>query len=102
MHFIAGICSFVTQFPLQYWDKLVDQATINLNMMHALREKTKIPMHMNMFEYLNNNVMQLVPPVSEVLFPHHPLIIDFLFHKLQHMLQILFILHSYLGHPGAQ
>eukprot|EP00957_Ditylum_brightwellii_P075594 5745446-Ditylum_brightwellii.AAC.1 len=34
-NFIAGICTVHPQFPMQIWDKLLDQTTLTLNLLQS-------------------------------------------------------------------
>jgi hypothetical protein len=41
-HFVAGLCSTDTRFPMHLWDKLVAQATLMLNLLRPSRRNPKV------------------------------------------------------------
>jgi hypothetical protein len=41
-HFIAGLCSADTNFPIRLWDRLIPQAEITINLMRASRANPSI------------------------------------------------------------
>jgi hypothetical protein len=41
-HFVAGLCSTDTRFPIHLWDRLLAQATITLNLLRPSRRNPKI------------------------------------------------------------
>ena len=41
-HFLAGLCSVDSNFPLHLWDRLIEQATITLNLLRQSRINPKL------------------------------------------------------------
>jgi hypothetical protein len=41
-HFVAGLCSTDTLFPMHLWDRLLEQASITLNLLRPSRRNPKI------------------------------------------------------------
>ena len=73
-HFIAGLCSVDPHFPLQLWDKLLQQAVITLNLLRPSRcnpTKSAYEILEGNFDY---NKTPLAPPGTKVLMFNAPLI----------------------------
>ena len=66
-HFIVRTFRINPQFTLQYWDKMVDQEIIYLNMVRISRSNPKISVYTNMFVEFYNNFMPLVLPGIKVM-----------------------------------
>jgi hypothetical protein len=66
-HFIAGLCSVDTNFPLHLWDKLLPQAEITLNLLHGSRINPKLSAHVQMHGHFDFNRTPLAPPGIRVL-----------------------------------
>jgi hypothetical protein len=66
-HFIAGLCSVDTNFPLHLWDKLLPQAEITLNLLRGSRINPKLSAHAQMNGHFDFNRTPLAPPGIRVL-----------------------------------
>jgi hypothetical protein len=71
-HFIAGLCSVDPNFPLKFWDKLLPQATITLNLL----KKSWINPRMSAYAQLNGhfdfNRTPIAPPGTRVIAHEKP------------------------------
>ena len=66
-HFIAGLCTANTHFPLQIWDRLLVQATITLNLIHKSRINPNISAHKQLCGIFNFNLTLFAPPRTIIL-----------------------------------
>jgi hypothetical protein len=65
-HFVAGLCSTNTRFPMHLWDRLLAQASITLNLICPSRRNPKISAY-NMLEgTFDYNKPPLTPPGTKV------------------------------------
>jgi hypothetical protein len=71
-HFISGLCSVDSNFPLKLWDKLFPQAIITLNILR----KSRINPRMSPYAQLNGNfdlnMTPLAPPGTGVIAHEKP------------------------------
>jgi hypothetical protein len=44
-HFVAGLCSTDPEFPLHLWDRIIEQATITLNLLGPARRNPSMSAH---------------------------------------------------------
>jgi hypothetical protein len=61
-HFIAGICSVDTNFPLELWDKLLPQATITLNHLRKSRSNPRMSAYIQLNGHYDFNRPPMAPP----------------------------------------
>lgn len=66
-HFIAGLCSVHSSFPLHLWDRLIPQAVMTLNMLRASRLHPEISAYMELEGAFDYNATPLAPPGSKVV-----------------------------------
>ena len=69
-HFIAGLCTCDTRFPASYWDKLLPQAVITLNLLRSARRNPSLSAHAAIFGQFNFNATPLAPPGTKVVVHH--------------------------------
>jgi hypothetical protein len=71
-HFVAGLCSTDTRFPMHLWDRLLEQASITLNLLRPSRRNPKISAY-NMLEgTFDYNKTPLAPPGTKVIIHEEP------------------------------
>jgi hypothetical protein len=71
-HFVAGLCSTDTRFPMHLWDRLLEQASITLNLLRPSRRNPKISAY-NMLEgTFDYNKTPLAPPGTKVIIHEKP------------------------------
>ena len=68
-HLIAGLASTQPDFPLNRWDRLIDQCNITLNLMRASRINPQLSAYAQVFGAFDYNKTTLPPPGMKVL-PH--------------------------------
>ena len=61
-HFKAGLATVDPDFPLAEWDRLIPQAEITLNLLHASRVNPKLSAYAYIFGEFNYNATPLAPP----------------------------------------
>jgi hypothetical protein len=66
-HFIAGLCSCPSNFPLNQWDKLVPQAELTLNLMRGSRMNPKQSAWEQIHGHFDYNRTPLAPPGMNVM-----------------------------------
>jgi hypothetical protein len=71
-HFIAGLCSADTDFPIRLWDQLIPQAKITIDLMRESRANPSISACEGVFGPFNHNWTLLAPPGCEVLIHEKP------------------------------
>jgi hypothetical protein len=71
-HLIAGICSIDTAFPLHLWDRILEQATIILNLLRPARRNTTISAHQMLNGTFDYNRTPLAPPGTKILIHEKP------------------------------
>ena len=71
-HFIAGLASTHPKFPIQEWDRLVQQAEITLNLLRNTRINPKL----SAYEYLNGSYnfpsTPMLPPGTKIVVHEKP------------------------------
>ena len=66
-HFLAGAASTNPEFPLNRWDRLVEQANITLNLMRPSRINPRLSSYAQIFGAFDYNKTPLPPPGMKVL-----------------------------------
>ena len=61
-HFLSGLATCDPSFPLREWDRLIEQATITLNLMRATRINPRVSAYTFMFGEYDYRSTPLVPP----------------------------------------
>lgn len=64
-HFISGLCSLPTSFPMHLWCRLIPQAVITLNLLRASNTNPSI----SAYEHLNTNFNFVKTPMAPQLSP---------------------------------
>lgn len=60
-HFIANMCTTDYKFPVHLWDRIVEQATMTLNMLRACRFNTKMSAYTALHGEFNYSTTPLAP-----------------------------------------
>ena len=71
-HFIAGLCSTDKLFPLHLWDKLLEQATITINLLRQSRINPKLSAYAQLYGAFDFNRTPLAPPGTRVIAHEKP------------------------------
>lgn len=72
-HFISGLCCTDSEFPLQLWDQLTEQAEITLNLLRtSRRDPTKSAYEDLQGEKFDFNRTPLAPPGTRAVVYEHP------------------------------
>ena len=66
-HFIAGLCSTDTDFPLHLWDRLLPQALITLNLLRSAHINPQLSAQELIFGTFNYNRTPMAPPGTKIL-----------------------------------
>ncbi len=66
-HFIAGLCSTDSRFPLKLWDRMLPQALITLNLLRGSRINPKLSAYAQVHGPFDFNATPLAPPGIRVL-----------------------------------
>jgi hypothetical protein len=66
-HFIAGLCTCPSNFPLNQWDKLVPQAELTLNLMRGSRMNPKQSAWEQVHGHYDYNRTPIAPPGMNVM-----------------------------------
>ena len=66
-HLTAGLCTLNPKFPFSYWDYLLTQATITLNLLRSARRNPLLSPHAAVFGQLNFDATPLTPPRTKVV-----------------------------------
>ena len=66
-HFIAGLASLPPQFPMHLWDRLIEHATITLNLLRASRLHPTISAYHHVYGAFDYNRTPLAPPGCKVV-----------------------------------
>ena len=80
-HFIEGLCSLDKYFHLKLWDRLLQQATISLNLLRQSRTLTHISAYTHIFRDFDFNRTPLAPPGTRVVMNKDQMIV----HHGRHM-----------------
>ena len=71
-HFISILCSCDPSFPLNLWDRLIDQAVITLNLMRTSTINPKLSAYAQIHGSFDFNVAPLGPPGTKVVIHEKP------------------------------
>jgi hypothetical protein len=71
-HFIAGLSSTDSNFPIHLWDKLLEQAILTLNLLRGSRVNPKLSAWAQLFGTFDYNATPLAPPGINVLVHDKP------------------------------
>ena len=71
-HFVSGLCSVDTNFPLHLWDRLLPQAVVTLNLLRSSRFNPKLSAYQQLFGNFNFNNTPLAPPGTKILIHETP------------------------------
>ena len=71
-HFIAGLPSVDPNFPLNLWDRLVEQGHITLNLLRASRMNPKLSAYAQIEGEFDYNRTPLAPPGIKVIVHEKP------------------------------
>ena len=66
-HFISGLVGVDPKFPLVQWDRLLEQATITLNLLRSARLNPRLSAYNFLFGIFDFNKTPLAPPGTKVL-----------------------------------
>ena len=66
-HFIAGLCSTDSQFPMHLWSRLLPQATLTLSMLRASRQYPQISAYTVLEGIFDFNKTPLAPLGTKVI-----------------------------------
>ena len=66
-HLIAGLCTCDTRFPASYWDKLLPQAVITLNLLRSSRRNPSLSAYAAIHGQFDFNATPLAPPGTKVI-----------------------------------
>jgi hypothetical protein len=71
-HFISGLCSVDTIFPLKLWDKLLPQARITLNLLRKSIINPRMSAHAQLNGHFDFNRTHLAPPGTRIIAHEKP------------------------------
>ena len=71
-HFIAGLCSTDSNFPMQCWCRLLNQAEMTLNMLRPSRLNNKLSEYAQINGAFDYNATPLAPPGTKILVHEAP------------------------------
>jgi hypothetical protein len=71
-HFIAGLCSTDKLFPMNLWCRLVRQAEITLNLLHALHLNPRLSTYAQLNGAFDYNATPLAPPGIKCIIHEKP------------------------------
>jgi len=71
-HFIAGLATTNTSFPLHLWDKLLPQALLTLNLLCGSRINPKLSAYAQVYGHFDFNRTPIAPPGIKVLAHKNP------------------------------
>ena len=71
-HFIAGLSSVDSNFPIHLWDKLLEQAILTLNLLRGSRVNPAISAWVDLFGQYDYNATPIQPPGINVLVHDKP------------------------------
>ena len=66
-HFIAGLATLQSEFPMKEWDRLLVYAQLTLNHLRASRRQTTLSAHAAALGTYNFDAHPLAPPGTKVL-----------------------------------
>ena len=71
-HFLSGLATCNSQFPIQEWDRLLPQAEMTLNMLRRSRNNPQLSAHAYLFGNYDYNAHPMVPPGTKVMVHSKP------------------------------
>ncbi len=71
-HFVAGLCSTGEKFPLHLWDRLLEQATITLNLLRPSRRNPNVSAYQILEGSFHFNRTPMAPPGTQVVIHEKP------------------------------
>lgn len=71
-HFLAGLCSANSKFPVHLWDRLIPQCVETLNMLRASRLNNKLSAYTQLNGVFDFNRTPLAPPGTRVIVHEKP------------------------------
>ena len=71
-HFVSSLSSTDNQFPLHLWDRLLQQATLTLNMLRPSCQNPKMSAYTALEGAFCYNKTPLAPPVTKVVIHENP------------------------------
>ena len=71
-HFTAGLASVDPDFPVNEWDRLLDQAFITLNLLRMSRVNPKLSSYTYLFGNFDFNATSMAPPGTKVVIQLKP------------------------------
>jgi hypothetical protein len=71
-HFVVGLCSTNTHFPLHLWCRLINQATITLNLLRPSRQNPKVLAYTILEGTYDFNKNPMAPPGTKVIVHEKP------------------------------
>jgi hypothetical protein len=71
-HFVAGLCSVDPNFPLGLWDRLLQKATITLNLMRHSRLNPKVSDYAQLYGHYDFNRTPMAPPGTRIIAHEKP------------------------------
>ena len=66
-HFVAGLCSVYSKFPLNLWDKLIPQALLIFSLLKSNNTNPLLLAYAQVHETFSYNQIPLAPSVIKVL-----------------------------------
>jgi len=66
-HFVAGLCSVDGSFPLQQWDRMLEQATITLNLLRKSRLHPQLSSQCHLAGEFDYNATPIAPPGTKII-----------------------------------
>jgi hypothetical protein len=71
-HFVSGLCSTDSRFPLHLWDRLLAQATITLNLLRPSRRNPKVSAYTMLEGTFDFNKTPMAPPGTKIIIHEKP------------------------------
>ena len=71
-HFTAGLCSTDDKFPMHLWDRLLEQASITLNLLRPSRRNPKVSAYTMLEGQYDYNKNPMAPPGTKILIHEKP------------------------------
>ena len=71
-HFIAGLSGLDPNFPIKQWDRLIEQATLTLNLLRSSRLNPKLSAQAFLFGPFDFTSTPLAPPGTRVIAHNKP------------------------------
>ena len=64
---LSGLATCHPDFPINEWDRLIDQATLTLNLLRTARSNPNLSAHAHLFDTYDFNAHPLAPPGTKVV-----------------------------------